>query len=237
MTTNGRNWFYFALSAGVIAVCSVALIWMFPGTRGILWLALYSIPAHMFISPFSHEAVLLYYAKFTAAHWCAIASLIGCLIAGLWDYWLFIPLIHHPRVRSKYARTGLYKKSVRLFRKWPFWALVIFGLTPIPFYPIKFLAIADHYPMRRYLLALIVGRTPRFYVLAFLGYVFKLPNWSLVVLALIILIVTIVKNRQGEKGNGDIERETDFADGVIEVCAAPSASEVHAKSTTSGRST
>jgi membrane protein YqaA with SNARE-associated domain len=172
------------------------LLWFLPEQRGLVWLGLYTIPSHMFVSPFPHEPALLYYAKSHPAIWCAVASLVGCLVAGMWDYWLFIPLIHHPRVRAKYVNTGLYKRSVDFFRKWPFWALVIVGLTPIPFYPIKFLSIADGYPMERYLGALAVGRAPRYYAIAYLGYVLKLPNWSLVALALGLLAITLFKNRK-----------------------------------------
>ena len=199
MKKNGRNWVYFAVSAGIVAVSAVCVLWLFPRQRDMVWLALYTIPSHMFVSPFNHEWLLLLLAKTNPALSCAIASLIGCLFAGMWDYWLFVPLIHHPRVRSKYSKAGLYKKSVAFFRKFPFWALVIIGLTPLPFYPIKFLAIADHYPLRKYLLALIVGRTPRYYAIAYLGQVLKLPTWSLVALALVLLVVGVIESRRGEK--------------------------------------
>jgi ribonucleoside-triphosphate reductase len=72
-------------------------------------------------------------------------------------------------------------------------------LTPLPFYPIKFLSISDGYPLKRYLTALVVGRTPRYYLIAYVGYVLNLPNWSLVTLALLILIVTLFKYYQQQK--------------------------------------
>ena len=196
MTQSARKWSLFALTAVVVLSGGALLLWSFPEQRGLVWLGLYTIPSHMFVSPFPHEPLLLYYAKSYPAIWCAVASLAGCLVAGMWDYFLFIPLIHHPRLRGKYVNTGLYKRSVDFFRKWPFWALVVVGLTPIPFYPIKFLSIADGYPMAKYLAALVVGRTPRYYAIAYLGHVLNLPNWSLVTLALGFLAVTLYKNRK-----------------------------------------
>ena len=91
------------------------------------------------------------------------------------------------------------RTAFRAFRKSPFWALAVVGLTPLPFYPIKFLSLSDGYPMKRYLAALVVGRTPRYYLIAYLGQVLDLPNWSLVTLALVILIVTLYKYYQQQK--------------------------------------
>jgi membrane protein YqaA with SNARE-associated domain len=189
-----RKWNHFALSASLLIIAVAVFLWAVPGKIGLAILAVYTIPSHMFISPFPHEPVLLYYAKSYPALQCAIASIFGCIMAGMWDYWLIAPLVHHPRVRTKYVHTRLYTRSVSFFRKWPFWALVVFGVSPLPFYPVKFLSIADHYPMKRYLAALLIGRTPRYYLLAYLGYVLKLPNWSLATLALGILLVTAYKN-------------------------------------------
>ncbi len=231
MKPNARNWTYFALSFAGLAACSAILFSAFPAYRGLLKLALYTIPSHMFISPFPHEPLLLYYAKSYPAIHCAFASLIGCLIAGVWDYWLFIPLMHDPRVRSKYAHAGLYKKSVVFFRKSPFWALVVVGLTPMPFYPVKFLSIGDRYPLKRYLLALTVGRTPRYWAIAYLGNKLQLPNWILVAAALAILVFTLVKSRLDKKKESTVETESR----PLNRQASSVPPEVSAKSTPSGR--
>ncbi len=199
MEPTKRNWVYFGLTAALLASCSACFFVFLPGYRGVLWLALYTIPSHMFVSPLSHEPVLLYFSKSYSATLCTVASTVGCLVAGMWDYWLFVPLMHHPRIRSKYADMSLYQKSVRLFRKSPFWALVLAGFTPFPFYPVKFLSITDHYPLKKYLLSLFVGRTPRYWLTAYLGYVLQLPNWSLVALALLFLVFTIVQSRREAK--------------------------------------
>jgi membrane protein YqaA with SNARE-associated domain len=226
-----RNWAYFALSAALLVVGSTCFFVFLPHYRGVLWLALYTIPSHMFVSPFSHEPVLLYFAKAYSATLCAVASTVGCLVAGMWDYWLFVPLMHHPRIRSKYANVSLYQKSVRLFRKSPFWALVVAGFTPFPFYPVKFLSITDHYPLRKYLLSLFVGRTPRYWLIAYLGYVLQLPNWSLVVLALAILVFTIVQSRK----EGNKKKTAEAAPASVDPPTRSSPSQAYAKSRSSCR--
>jgi membrane protein YqaA with SNARE-associated domain len=194
-----HNWAYFGLSAVMLAAASAVFFASLPAHRGVLWLALYTIPSHMFISPLPHEPVLLYFAKSNGAVSCALASTTGSLIAGIWDYWLFVPLMHHPRVRARYANVTLYRRSVGLFRRSPFWTLVLVGATPIPFYPVKFLSIADHYPLKKYLLALFVGRTPRYWLIAYLGHTLLLPNWSLALLALALFVFTAIQSRREGK--------------------------------------
>jgi membrane protein YqaA with SNARE-associated domain len=222
---------YLALSAVSLAACSACLYLLFPSFRGLLWLGLYTVPSHMFVSPLPHEPVLLYFAKSYSATPCALTALAGCLIAGLWDFWIFVPLMRHPRVRSKYANIGLYQKSVKLFRKSPFWALVVAAATPFPFYPVKFLSICDHYPLKRYLLALTVGRTPRYWVLAYLGHVFRFPNWSLVVLALAFLVFTVTQSRK----EGKAQKLGAAMPAAVGLCASTTSPEVSARSTPSGR--
>ena len=205
MIKNKINWLLVVLVALLVGAVGLLLLWALPEKRGAVLLGLYTIPSHMFVSPFSHEPVLLYYAKTYSALDLTIASTAGALIAGLLDYWLFIPLVHHPRLRTKYVNTGLYKRSVRAFRKWPFWTLVVAGALPIPFYPVKFLAISDHYPLKSYLGSLIVGRTPRYFVLAWAGSMLHMPNWSLIGIALIFLVITVLKSRNGDSAENPDE--------------------------------
>ena len=224
-----RNWVYLGLTAALLAVGSAYLFVTAPRFHGILWLGLYSIPSHMFISPLPHEPALLYFAKSYSAILCTAASTVACLIAGMWDYWLFVPLMHHPRIRSKYTEVSLYQKSIRFFRKSPFWALVIAGFTPLPFYPVKFLAITDHYPLKRYLLALFVGRTPRYWLIAYLGYVLQLPNWCLAALALLILVYTIAHSHRESKK----KKARNAAPANDDSSTSPSPSRACVRSTTS----
>ena len=161
---------------------------------GLVQLGLYTVPSHVFVSPFPHEPVLLFIARTHGAVACALVSTCGCLVAGLLDYRFVMPLLHHPGVRSRYADLSVYKKSNHWFGKAPFWTIVVTGLTPIPFYPFKFLALAADYSPTRYMLALAVGRTPRYWVLAYLGHALQPPNWSLVLLAVVILGLAL-KNR------------------------------------------
>lgn len=145
------------------------------------------------ISPFPHEPPLLYCAKFYPPWAITIAATIGCCLAGLFDYWTLVPLFNHHTIRPKFENNRIFKKSLAFFHKSPFWMLVIAGYTPIPFFPFKLLSITSGYPLWKYEMALLVGRTPRYYTLAWLGYVVQPPNWTLI-LFMVILVLMFIKS-------------------------------------------
>ena len=179
--------------AAVTAITGLWIAEVFPQIRGLVVLAFYTIPSHMFISPFPHEPALLYYAKSFSSLAVTISATVGCLLAGVFDYWLFLSVVHHQKFRSKYAGTKLYQKSVAFFQKAPFWTLVITGYSPIPDYPFKFLSMASGYPLWKYEVALLVGRAPRYYTYAVLGYALQPPAWMLIALALAPVAVHFIK--------------------------------------------
>ncbi len=60
-----------------------------------------------------------------------------------------------------------------------FLALVVARATPLPDAPLKLVAAAVGYPIARYLLAVLLGSLPYYYVLALIGHAFKIPGWVL----------------------------------------------------------
>jgi membrane protein YqaA with SNARE-associated domain len=74
----------------------------------------------------------------------------------------------------------------------PFVSLIIAAISPVPFYPFRVIAPASEYSLTKYLLALIVGRTPRFYILAYFGYSIPLPNEIIIVFFILLLAVSML---------------------------------------------
>ncbi|UCC83667.1 MAG: hypothetical protein JSW46_01665, partial [Gemmatimonadota bacterium] len=71
--------------------------------------------------------------------------------------------------------------------------LVVTGLTPIPFWPFKFLCFSIHYPLWRYLTALATGRFPRYVLLAWIGAEFGIPTWILILSVVVIFALYAIK--------------------------------------------
>jgi uncharacterized membrane protein YdjX (TVP38/TMEM64 family) len=67
------------------------------------------------------------------------------------------------------------------------------GFTPIPFFPFKFLSFSIHYPLKKYLAALVVARYPRYFLLAWLGAVTDIPNWLLFAAFLVVINLYMIK--------------------------------------------
>ncbi|MEE9441184.1 MAG: radical SAM protein [candidate division Zixibacteria bacterium] len=137
---------------------------------------LYSIPSNCAISIFPHEPVLIWYGKTVNILYLSTAAVIGTLIAGYLDYKFFMPVLNLP-YSSKYKSSKTYRRADYWFYKAPFISLALAGLTPVPFFPFKFMVCASKYPLMKYLMALALGRFPRYCLLALIGFTIQVPDW------------------------------------------------------------
>ncbi len=157
-----------------------------------VYLAFYSIPANTAISFFPHEPVLIYFGKFANLWLASLAATIGTVVAGVMDHTVFTPVLNHKSLVS-YKRKKTYRRTIDYFVRYPFATLVVAGFTPIPFFPFKFLSFSIHYPMWKYLTALVVARFPRYFLLAWLGAATDIPNWILFGAFLVVINLYLVK--------------------------------------------
>ena len=156
-----------ALVAGLAAAGIVAYGW--PDLHGAVGYFLYAIPAHLLISVLANEPALFAAAKTTSPVVVAIAGTAGCLVAIALDYALIGWFVNHRLVKTEMDDTKVYRVAQRFFGRAPFLLILASALLPVPFYPVKILAIARDYPLARATLAIVLGRLPRFYLLARLG--------------------------------------------------------------------
>ncbi|NNE46923.1 MAG: hypothetical protein HKN37_09725 [Rhodothermales bacterium] len=159
--------------------------------NGLLWLFFYSIPANTAISVFPHEPVIVYSGQYFDPVVVALVALAGNLAAGYADYHFFTPVLQM-KFSASYRKTNMYQRAIRWFDAAPFWAVAVFALTPLPFYLVKFLVFSSGYSMSRYMMAIAVGRLPRFYLLALLGVFVNVPAWVMVAIFSLIFAVYIL---------------------------------------------
>lgn len=161
----------------VATLATAAITWFqAPELRGLVKLGAYTLISNVYISVLPHEPVLFYYGKTMGPFAAMIAATVGAFLSGVVDHETLTRLLNVQPVRSLYANRRVYKACVRWYAKRPFWTIVLAALTPIPFYPVKFLALSHSYPLGRYLLALVVGRAPRYYLYSWLGAELNIPN-------------------------------------------------------------
>lgn len=127
---------------------------------------LYAIAAHLLISFLPHEPALWVAAQLYPPLVVAAMGTAATVVAIMLDYWLIGWLVNHDLVRPAVQDSRWFGFAQRWFRKAPALLIVGSALAPVPFYPVKILAIASDYPLARFIVALVIGRLPRFYFLA-----------------------------------------------------------------------
>jgi uncharacterized membrane protein YdjX (TVP38/TMEM64 family) len=158
--------------------------------QGLLWLMFYSIPANTAISIFPHEPPLILYGQHYNPFAIASVALIGNMIAAVLDYYFFTPVLHMQFTRG-YKKSRVYRQAIRWFAVAPFWVVVLFAFTPLPFYLVKILVFSSGYAVGRYLTAYALGRFPRFVLLAVVGEFLRIPTWAMALFFAGVFVVYI----------------------------------------------
>lgn len=154
-----------------------------------LWiLFFYSLPAEFFIATVPHEPALLYFGKFYSPSTVALVAVVSTVLTEMINYSV-IKFIADLRFFQKVIKGKTLNRVIELFNKAPFAALWVAGVTPIPFYPFRFLVVLAHYPWWKYGLAVFLSRAPRFFFYSWLGLALKIPDYLLIVLFIVLIFL------------------------------------------------
>ena len=178
------------LAAGIPVL--VSLFFVLKNKCALLALFLYTISANSFI-PFPHEPAVLYYGAMypplTVALICGGATCISALI----DYSVLGTAFTHRKAVGFKQGSRLYKLAERYFNQTPFWTMVFAGFSPVPFYPFRVMGIASGYARWKYVLSTFIGRTPRYYILAWMGDEYAIPVEYVVLLFVIMALPPVIR--------------------------------------------
>ena len=145
-----------------------------------------------------HEPMIIWFGKELGIVETAIVATLGTLLAWWIDrVWLF-PLLLKKSIRPQ---RGLMAKMIAGFDRAPFAIIALSGLTPLPSWPFKVLAVTSDYPTSKFLAATGAGRFPRYLLLAWCGYTLPLPPWALPSLCVALsawAIVVHIREREHE---------------------------------------
>ena len=122
----------------------------------------------------------------------------GSVIGGVAGYaigFFLLEYIGWPVLRF-YGYADRFQEFSNLFNEWGVWILVIKGMTPFPYKVLTILAGATHMNLVAFIVASIVARSMRFYLVAALLYWFGEPirdfiekRLTLVTTAFVVLLV------------------------------------------------
>lgn len=206
-------WRAFLLALAAYAVVGMLVLALVPDLAGVFLLGAYCIPANSVV-PIPHEPAMLYFAKYYHPFWCALAGTVGSLIACFADYAMVGAALRH-RALASTRNSPLFQWSTKWMRRYPFAITVLFSFLPLPISIVRILAPAVEYSVRRYMLAQIVGRFPRFYILAWIGYTVQLPTWVIVCLGFGLVFTFFLSGGSAEEEveaeQDDDEPEPDYA--------------------------
>lgn len=186
-------------------VVTLLIIWLssdsIQASKNLWVLFFYNFPSQFIIATVPHEPVFLYFSKYHSPVIVTLVAIIGTLLTEILNYSWFKYIVDLKKF-EKIEQTKFLKKVIDTFDRAPFLALWVAGFTPIPFYPFRFLVVFARYPMTKYLLAVFTSRTPRFYLLALLGSAFTIPDYWLLIIFIVLIVVanfpiirSLIKNR------------------------------------------
>jgi hypothetical protein len=156
---------------GVIALLAIPLTLLWPVVAPLTAFLLVTVWVHGPASPFlpaAYEPVLLLFGRVYPPLLIGLLGTLGDLYVEYLDYQLFLGLGAFGPYRTL-LKHPLFTRAVALFNRRPFLAVWLFAWSPLPDWMIRMIAPAARYPVRRYLLAMGLGRLPKFWLLAAVG--------------------------------------------------------------------
>jgi membrane protein YqaA with SNARE-associated domain len=162
----------------ILGAVGVYMMVVLPKVYPLLSIFFYMIPSNVAIAIFPHEPVIIGYGKTMNLWLLASTATLGTILSAYLDYKFFAPLLNLS-YSEKFRTHRAYQRAQQWFTRMPFVILMLTSFLPVPFYPLKFVAISSRYPMPRFMEAVAVGRFPRYYLLGLLGHLLQIPNWIL----------------------------------------------------------
>lgn len=187
-----RNWLVAVFFNVALAIGSIFVWFAYPEFREHVLFVIITMPSEFLVTFVQHEPIILYFAKDHNVWSVVVLSLLGTVAMEIVNYSSAATFAHYRWMRGILAHSSI-KKARDAFNKAPFTVIVIAALTPIPFFPFRFLAPFAGFSLGRYILALTVGRAPRFYLLALLGEFLNLRNDIIIGIFVLFLIIAVVE--------------------------------------------
>jgi membrane protein YqaA with SNARE-associated domain len=132
------------------------------------------------------------------AWWYATVATIGSVIGGVFGYligYFFFEQVGRP-ILEFYGKAESFGEFQSWFNEWGVWILIIKGMTPFPYKVLTITAGVTHMPLIEFIVASVVARAMRFYLVAGLLYFFGEPirefiekRLSLVTTVFVVLLV------------------------------------------------
>ncbi len=187
------RWNVFLRSTAVVALLGIPVALLVPSAVTYVWLAVLSLPANSPLSPILptfFEPIIIEAAKWEPAWGVTLVATSGYMYMEYINWHVYSWVLSWERLgglrSNRWVRWG-----VDNFAWSPFWMVVIFAFTPLPFWAARGLAILHRYPLWKFMMATVVGRVPRWLLYAWFGGTVNVPTWVLVGIILVPAAIVI----------------------------------------------
>jgi len=143
--------------------------------QALFWVSF--IESSIFPIPPDVMLVPMVIAQRLKAWWYATVATVGSVLGGVAGYaigFFLLESIGQPILRL-YGVADRFQEFAGWFNEWGVWILIIKGMTPFPYKVLTITAGATHMNIVAFLLASVVARAMRFYLVAGLLYLFGEP--------------------------------------------------------------
>ena len=189
---SGR-WDRFVRATGLVAALGIPLLLLVPGSVTLVWLALLSLPANSPLSPVFpalFEPLIMAAAKYERV---VPVTLVATASYMYMEYvnWHVYAWVFSWKKLAWLRQQRSVRWGIDHFARQPFWTVVVFAFTPLPFWAARSLAIMHRYSFRRFMVATLVGRMPRILAYAWLGGLLQVPTLWLVAVIVVTTAVAV----------------------------------------------
>lgn len=164
-------WKTIARMTGVAAVIGLASLLIHPASATLLGYALATMWATGPLSPLmpgGYEAMTMAVGSVHPAWLVAAVGTAANLYVEFLNYHIYGAAVRHDRAQAiRENRVARWLRTV--FDRRPFFAVWLCSWSPIPYWIVSVLAPLAGYPVGRFLFATLLGRFPRFLLIAALG--------------------------------------------------------------------
>jgi len=188
-------WPALLLVTGLTAVFGLLASLVDPAAGGLAAFVATTIWVHGPVSPLlpaAYEPVLMHYGTLYPPLVVAAVGTVANLVVEALNYVLYGKMLSSASL-SRLTETRMARWALALFRRSPFLAVWIGTWSPIPDWTIRLLAPMSRYPLGRYLVAMGLGRFPRYWLFAELGRRVGVPGaWLAAALSLSLIVGLVV---------------------------------------------
>ena len=207
-----RTLLYTAIGLSILLAALAAFL---PGYRLMIAFFAYTATLNSGLIPFPTMTFAIFLGRNYSPFLVAVVGMLGSAVSSIVMYYLVTKLSKKERVR-RIENSRLMNSWKALAHRSPFLSLIVFNAVPFPADPSRFFAIFNRYSVRRYVMAISLGRFVRYFLLAVLGEACRIPNSALIALTVMLIVLPFLarKCRRRPKRRSEIahkEGECEFS--------------------------